>query len=155
MPYEKWRSQVTNQSTFVCYPLTNYMCLVTIPLQVNQRQRLFVHHYVANGGNATAAAREAGYRGTDGAIRVQAHRMLTSVNVQNAIDEHQQQFAKSAEGLKLSPDWGWASSGPTTTQRSRISSTQQLTSSLRVSHHPASFSKKRPSKMELFWAMSI
>ena len=72
---------------------------------MNQRQRLFVQHYVANGGNASAAAREAGYRGTDGAIRVQAHRMLTSVNVQNAIDEHQQQFAKSAEGLKLTPDW--------------------------------------------------
>ena len=81
------------------------MCLVTIPLQVNQRQRLIVQHYVANGGNASAAAREAGYRGTDGAIRVQAHRMLTSVNVQNAIAEHQQQIAKSAEGLKLSPDW--------------------------------------------------
>jgi phage terminase small subunit len=53
---------------------------------LNDRQRRFVNAWVSSGmTNATAAAREAGYKGTDGSVRMTASRLLTRDNVQAAI----------------------------------------------------------------------
>lgn len=64
------------------------------------RQEAFIENYIANGGkNATDAARKAGVKGTDGAVRVTAHRMLTNANVQTEIQERTRERLK---GLKAS-----------------------------------------------------
>ena len=48
------------------------------------KQRLFVEAYLMT-GNATEAARRAGYKGTDEALAVTGHRTLRNAKVQNAI----------------------------------------------------------------------
>lgn len=66
------------------------------------RQEAFVENFIANGGkNATDAARKAGVKGTDGAVRVTAHRMLTNANVQTEIQERTRERLK---GVKATGD---------------------------------------------------
>jgi phage terminase small subunit len=51
----------------------------------NVRQRVFIEHYVQNGGNGTAAAKAAGYSLKN--ARVSAHRLLRSESVANEINK--------------------------------------------------------------------
>ena len=51
---------------------------------MNKRQARFVAEYLVD-LNATAAARRAGYKGTDGSLRTIASRLLTKVDVQEAV----------------------------------------------------------------------
>lgn len=55
------------------------------------KQEMFVEHYLANGGNATDAARQAGYVGDDESLRATASRLLTSVNVSSEIQRRVEQ----------------------------------------------------------------
>jgi len=56
--------------------------------ELSPRQRAFVFAYVADGkGSATAAARASGYGETDGAQRVQAHRLIHNPKILAAIKE--------------------------------------------------------------------
>lgn len=54
---------------------------------LNARQQRFVEAYE---GNATEAARQAGYTGSDGALSVQASRLLSNPNVAAALKGRQQ-----------------------------------------------------------------
>jgi phage terminase small subunit len=55
----------------------------------NPRERRFVDAYLgAARGNATKAARIAGYAGGSEVLKVQGSRLLTRANVRRAIDEH-------------------------------------------------------------------
>lgn len=67
---------------------------------MNDRERAFVEHYVAL-GNATRAAIAAGYKDGPG-IREQGSRLLTRVDVREAIDERQ---ANIANELGLTRQW--------------------------------------------------
>lgn len=49
------------------------------------KQQMFIEHYLANGGNATDAARQAGYIGDDESLRATGSRLLTSVNIASEI----------------------------------------------------------------------
>lgn len=64
--------------------------------RLNHRQQAFVEHYVRH-GNASQAAREAGYAAAG--ARVRAHRLLTKANVQQAIRCCNQAY-KSKIGLR-------------------------------------------------------
>jgi len=70
-----------------------------IPLK--PRHQAFAEAIVANGGNATDAARKAGVKGTDGAIQVTAHRMLRNAKVQEHI---QQRTREKLKGIKADAD---------------------------------------------------
>lgn len=70
-----------------------------IPLK--PRHQAFAEAIVANGGNATDAARKAGVKGTDGAVRVTASRMLTNANIQQHI---QQRTREKLKGIKADAD---------------------------------------------------
>lgn len=74
------------------------------PDGLKPRHRLFVQAFVGPaGGNATRAARMAGYNDShNGSLRVTAHRVLTNANVQAAIALH---YAK----LRDTPEWARAS----------------------------------------------
>lgn len=66
------------------------------------RQEAFIENLIANGGkNATDAARKAGVKGTEGAIRVTAHRMLTNANIRAEIQERTRERLK---GVKATGD---------------------------------------------------
>lgn len=65
------------------------------------RQEAFVENIVANGGNATDAARKAGVTGTPGSLYVKAHRMLRNVKVQEEIQERTRERLK---GVKATAD---------------------------------------------------
>lgn len=54
---------------------------------LNPKQRAFVLAYASNGGNGTAAARAAGYKGTEGSLRAQATENLTKPNITRALAE--------------------------------------------------------------------
>lgn len=60
-------------------------------MALTDRQRRFVEHYVAL-GNATRAAIAAGYKDGPG-IREQASRLLTNVDIREAVDERQANLA--------------------------------------------------------------
>jgi len=62
---------------------------------------LFAAAHIRNGGNGTAAAREAGYRGTDASLRVTASRLLTNANVREILDAKLQK-AEAAIGGGIS-----------------------------------------------------
>lgn len=51
------------------------------------KQRNFVLAYLSNNGNGTAAARTAGYKGTEGSLAVTASRLLTNAKVSRALAE--------------------------------------------------------------------
>jgi phage terminase small subunit len=54
--------------------------------KLNQGQKAFVQHYKAS-GNATQAARAAGYKGSDETVAVTGSRMLKLAKVQRALAE--------------------------------------------------------------------
>jgi phage terminase small subunit len=54
------------------------------PAPLTLREQRFVVEYIITGGNATEAARRAGYRNGPG-LRITAHRVLTKANVQTAV----------------------------------------------------------------------
>lgn len=53
---------------------------------LDERKRRFVEAYMANGGNATAAARSAGYQGDDKTLSTTGYRLLRNAKVRKAID---------------------------------------------------------------------
>lgn len=66
--------------------------------EAEDRRRLFAAAYLRNGANGTAAAREAGYKGTDASIRVTASRLLTNANVRALLDERVEAAVDSIGG---------------------------------------------------------
>jgi phage terminase small subunit len=52
---------------------------------LTDRQRRFVHAYATNGQNGTAAAREAGYKGTDNVLGVTAYDLLRTPKIESAL----------------------------------------------------------------------
>lgn len=54
---------------------------------LTERQRKFVNAYVSNGRNGTAAAREAGYSGSDATLAVNASQLIRRPKVQDAISQ--------------------------------------------------------------------
>lgn len=55
---------------------------------LSERERRFVEAYMGEAaGNGTAAAKRAGYKGSPNVLKVQANRLLTKANVQEAIAE--------------------------------------------------------------------
>ena len=63
----------------------------TTPAKFTDRQIKFVEEYIRNGGNKTAAARVAGYRGEPANLCNQADRILRKPNVQALIDGKREQ----------------------------------------------------------------
>lgn len=53
--------------------------------KLTTKQRLFVEAYLAN-PNATEAARKAGYKGTDNALGVIGHKMLTNAKIRDLVE---------------------------------------------------------------------
>ena len=53
--------------------------------ELTTKQRLFVEAYLAN-PNATEAARRAGYAGTDNALAVIGHKMLTNAKIRDFVE---------------------------------------------------------------------
>lgn len=66
---------------------------------LTDRERAFVRWYVSEecNLNATAAARKAGYRGTDKSLNSMASRLLTRVKVREAVDAAMHKALKAAE----------------------------------------------------------
>jgi phage terminase small subunit len=58
----------------------------TEPSKLTLKQHMYIEAYLRT-GNATQAAREAGYEQTDEALRVTASRLLTKANIQQRIQE--------------------------------------------------------------------
>jgi phage terminase small subunit len=58
---------------------------------LNERQRLFVMYYA---GNATDAARKAGYKGSDSTLGQMGHALLKNPKVLNAIRQRNDEKAK-------------------------------------------------------------
>lgn len=56
-------------------------------MALTERQRKFVHAYATNGQNGTAAAREAGYKGTDNVLGKGAYDLLRSPKIVTALAE--------------------------------------------------------------------
>ena len=56
--------------------------------KLTHKQQLFVDHYIENGGNGTAAAREAGYKGSDNTLKSIAQENLTKPDIKTAIDDY-------------------------------------------------------------------
>ncbi len=56
-------------------------------LALPDRQRRFVIEYLANGGNAVAAATEAGYKGAYSTRAEQGHRLLKSAKITRALSD--------------------------------------------------------------------
>jgi hypothetical protein len=61
------------------------------------RAKLFAAAYVANGNNATEAARAAGYKGTPGSLATIGSRWLKHVEVRRLLDAH---VARAVDGMK-------------------------------------------------------
>lgn len=64
--------------------------------KLTERQARFVGEYIASGGNATEAARRAGYCGSRETLAVAGHRLIRDRNVEAAIREQQR---ANREGL--------------------------------------------------------
>ena len=56
------------------------------------KQTLFVEHYIQNGGNGTAAARAAGYKGSTATLGAVAHENLNKPNIRDEIRRRQAEF---------------------------------------------------------------
>ena len=54
--------------------------------KLTYKQQRFIENYTTNGGNATKAARDAGYKGNDTTIRSVGRENLTKPHVKTAID---------------------------------------------------------------------
>jgi len=64
---------------------------IEVRSSVDQRRTLFVEAYIANGGNATQAAKSAGF--SEKTANEQGCRLLTNVNVSSMIARRQQELA--------------------------------------------------------------
>lgn len=62
------------------------------------KQRLFVEAYLAS-PNATEAARKAGYKGTDNALGVIGHKMLTNAKISAFVEKRVQSFGMTANDV--------------------------------------------------------
>jgi len=65
------------------------------------KQELFISHYLANGGNGTAAAREAGYKGSDETLRSTAKENLTKPHIKAEIEEAQNKLKEQLHATAL------------------------------------------------------
>lgn len=64
---------------------------------LTNKQQAFVEAYLANGFNGVKAAREAGYKGTDGTLRVVAHENLTKPNISELVQQRIKDMAMGAD----------------------------------------------------------
>lgn len=69
---------------------------MTLPA-LTQKQMMFVECYIQNGGNGTAAARAAGYRGTAATLGAVAHENLQKPHIRDEITRRQQEMREQAE----------------------------------------------------------
>jgi len=60
------------------------------------KQEKFIHEYLIC-YNATRAAKLAGYRSTEGSLAVSGHRLLRKANISEAIRQHLQESAMTAD----------------------------------------------------------
>jgi len=61
------------------------------------KQRLFVEHYIQNGGNGTAAAKAAGYKGSTATLAAVAHENLNKPHVRDEIRRRQAEIRERLE----------------------------------------------------------
>ena len=66
-------------------------------LALTHKQMIFVETYIQNGGNGTAAARAAGYRGTAATLGAVAHENLKNPYIQSEISRRQQEIRHQLE----------------------------------------------------------
>jgi len=59
---------------------------------LTHKQLLFVEHYIQYGGNGTAAARAAGYRGNKATLGAIAHENLNKPHIRDEIHRRQAEF---------------------------------------------------------------
>jgi phage terminase small subunit len=64
---------------------------------LTQKQLFFIEHYIQNGGNGSAAARAAGYRGSRGTLGAVAHENLNKPHVRDEIRRRQAQIRERME----------------------------------------------------------
>lgn len=78
---------------------------VVAPKELTPKQKLFVEHYLVT-RNATKAAREAGYTGSDKAVQVSGSRLLSNPIVKAAVEKG---FDEIKERVKFSHEdvLGW------------------------------------------------
>ncbi len=70
--------------------------------ELTTKQRLFVEAFIgAANGNATEAARLAGYQGSDDTLRVTASRMLTKANISQMCKQRVNEAALSSDKVLL------------------------------------------------------
>jgi len=62
-------------------------------------QSKFIVHYLANGGNGTQSARDAGYKGNDNVLAVTAYNLLRNPKIVAAIEDHMKEAAMSADEI--------------------------------------------------------
>ena len=63
--------------------------------KLTARQERFVDHYLENGGNSAAAAREAGY--AEGSAKVTGCRLLTKANLKQTIEGKRHEMSQNSE----------------------------------------------------------
>jgi len=68
---------------------------MAIPL--THKQKLFVENYIQTGGNGTAAARAAGYRGSTGTLGAVAHENLNKPHIWDEIARRQAEIRERLE----------------------------------------------------------
>lgn len=64
---------------------------------LSHKQLLFVEYYIQNGGNGTAAARAAGYRGSSGTLGAVAHENLNKPYIRDEIVRRQAEIRERLE----------------------------------------------------------
>ena len=64
---------------------------------LTQKQMLFVENYIQTGGNGTAAARAAGYRGNLATLGAVAHENLNKPHIVDAIAQRQREIRERLE----------------------------------------------------------
>jgi hypothetical protein len=63
--------------------------------KLTARQQRFIDHYLENGGNSAAAAREAGY--AEGSAKVTGCRLLTKANLKQTIEGKRTEMSQNSE----------------------------------------------------------
>lgn len=63
--------------------------------KLTARQERFIDHYLENGGNSAAAAREAGY--AEGSAKVTGCRLLTKANLKQTIEGKRTEMSQNSE----------------------------------------------------------
>jgi len=67
------------------------------PGQLTYKQQLFATEYLINGGNATQAARKAGYKGDDNAMSQRGHELVSNSKIQAIIKAKQAKIQQKCE----------------------------------------------------------